>query len=371
MSDFQMFTMALVETLVNASYYTQSNGICLCVDLGGFKFSQSFSFMGVKDTKRGLAMFTGAYPVKLRKIIIVRMPSIAAGAVNLCMSFLDKKIKDRITIAPLAGAPLTYEVAGETVVDANEDGFGAVRENCEAASITRLVLGKIKKDKMHKGGAWATGAGDWEREVRETMSYKERKEGDAYPPLDPATVDNIATALKYIQSHADNTVGLYRIAGTEALVTGLFSKMTTCGVVIRGVDFPGLTENDPHVACSAVKRVLMRHAPLIPYSMYKDTMICANADEVRDLFARHRGEEKWRVAEMKLLTLLVKHLGTIAGLKENNKMGVKQLATTVGQVLLRESEAAPTDLCKAGAEAKVKVGIVSLLVENRAELFGA
>ena len=242
------------------------------------------------------------------------------------------------------------------------------KKELERAHVKQERLKLVKRDTQR---LQATMPGAATKAGAAATSAASAPTGNNAPALDQQTVDYITTTLSYIHSHADTVVGLYRIAGTEALVKGLVEKITKTGGVSM-VTLPVLTEDDVHVACSAVKRILMRHAPLIPYGMFGQLMKCKEVDQIRNFFERvgTEGTVKWRPMEVKLLKGLLSHLGRIAGLEEKNKMGVKQLATTIGQTILRESEDPPTDLSKAGAEAKDKVRIVILIVENRVELFG-
>lgn len=163
---WQLFGNFCLEHLLNKSY-TQVNGICVVIDMGAVGFRQLLTFGGPADAKRGMGLWVGAFPTKLRKACILRCPSVARGLVNLCLSFVSKKIRDRIEMAVPAGTPLTYVVDGRKVTDDNEDGMGSIRGLAAAEVIPRQFAGL-------GGGKGGGGEEDWAKNENDWNGFVDR-----------------------------------------------------------------------------------------------------------------------------------------------------------------------------------------------------
>ena len=78
--------------IATLSYRTQTTGVMLIADMRGSKVTSSM------HVKRGIMMWAGAFPCKLKRIFVVSDGAILQGVLSMALGFLDAKIRDRVTV---------------------------------------------------------------------------------------------------------------------------------------------------------------------------------------------------------------------------------------------------------------------------------
>jgi len=96
--DYQKMSMFLMERATD-DLETQQRGIAIVVDFRGMEFSRLISIVGVDDIRRGVLLWKGAFPCRLRRIWLLAPPSgirfLTAGILQL----LSPKVRNRVRIA--------------------------------------------------------------------------------------------------------------------------------------------------------------------------------------------------------------------------------------------------------------------------------
>eukprot|EP00658_Telonema_sp_P-2_P010072 TRINITY_DN13787_c0_g1_i2.p3 TRINITY_DN13787_c0_g1~~TRINITY_DN13787_c0_g1_i2.p3 ORF type:complete len:113 (-),score=21.32 TRINITY_DN13787_c0_g1_i2:464-802(-) len=83
----------------------QTNGICLVVDLGRLTLSKMFRLCGLRDMNRGIAMWQGAFPCKLKRVFLLNVSFVTAGAVHVAKKLLTQKLARRCLPLRSAATP--------------------------------------------------------------------------------------------------------------------------------------------------------------------------------------------------------------------------------------------------------------------------
>jgi len=76
------------------SYSTQSRGVLLIADLRGFKFT----LISPADIKRGVTMWAGAFPCKLKRVVVISPGGTVHMLLKMVLAFIPKKIQNRVVI---------------------------------------------------------------------------------------------------------------------------------------------------------------------------------------------------------------------------------------------------------------------------------
>jgi len=92
-SEYQKMGSFLMEQAM-LSYSTQTNGVTFIADLRGSKFQ----FVSPSDMKRGVAMWAGAFPCKLKRIVVISPGGITHMLLDVVLGLLDEKIRNRVVV---------------------------------------------------------------------------------------------------------------------------------------------------------------------------------------------------------------------------------------------------------------------------------
>lgn len=96
--DYQKMSTFLMEHATDDPA-TQRQGIAVVVDFRGVQLTRLSSILGMEDIRRGVSLWRGAFPCRLRRIWLLDPPAgihfLASGVLRL----LSPKVRDRIRIA--------------------------------------------------------------------------------------------------------------------------------------------------------------------------------------------------------------------------------------------------------------------------------
>ncbi|GMH87279.1 hypothetical protein TrST_g6482 [Triparma strigata] len=203
---------------------------------------------------------------------------------------------------------------------------------------------------------------------RQTLLLKEQQQGSSttasssasagggklksdMPEMSKLTEDNLAVLMKTVENNI-NEEGVYRVSGDSALVKALVSKVTSKPLTSQ--DVMDWEAGSVHVACSAIKKVLRDHAPLVPYNKYSTVVASKSVDAIKKAVA----------PASQFFDAFILHLAKVAANESKNKMSRLNIGTTVGVNCIRESEDDPTDMLKAGKAAREVAAAFALIIEG-------
>lgn len=95
---YQESCMFLMEQATDSAA-TMERGIALVGDFRGMQLSRLFGFLGTGDIARGVALWKGAFPCRLRRIWLLDPPPGLQALTSLVSRLLSPKVRGRIRIA--------------------------------------------------------------------------------------------------------------------------------------------------------------------------------------------------------------------------------------------------------------------------------
>jgi hypothetical protein len=127
-----------VDNIPSADLY-----VSMVIDLSYMGIGNLTGF-GLTDIERGIRMWQGTFPLKLRAIYFINSGTILNGVINIATSFLTQKMKDRI---------VTFDIFGE---ESKRDFFDRLGGDLDA--IPRSWGGNLDYEDVEVGKSPATGS---------------------------------------------------------------------------------------------------------------------------------------------------------------------------------------------------------------------
>lgn len=148
----------------------------------------------------------------------------------------------------------------------------------------------------------------------------------------PAVLDQLGRA---IQQHCTDTEGIFRRAGSSAVLPGLRSVLDAPAALQPKLDWALVAEHDPLLPPTLLKRLLAHVAePIVPPEAYAAVRAAHTPADVRDVFLP--ALSPGRAA---LLSHTVHVLHGVLAHEERTRMGARGLAITLAPTLLRGPDA--------------------------------
>jgi len=132
--DYQQMGSFLMETAM-LSHSTQTDGVMLIADLRGMEFKM----FSPADMKRGVRMWAGAFPCKLKRIVVISPGGMVHMILNMALGLLDEKIRNRVVVI---SADEIDSIADEVSVDVLPTSLGG--------SVNMDTEWPLIVDEMHK-----------------------------------------------------------------------------------------------------------------------------------------------------------------------------------------------------------------------------
>jgi len=103
--EYQKMSMFLMERATDEAA-TQQRGIAVVVDFRGVRFSQLTSSLTLADVRRGVLLWKGAFPCRLRRIWLLDTPRGMHYLVAGVLQLLSPKLRQRVCMATRNGGGL-------------------------------------------------------------------------------------------------------------------------------------------------------------------------------------------------------------------------------------------------------------------------
>jgi len=153
--DFQKMSMFLMERAVDRPE-VQRGGIALVVDFRGVRLSRLLQLVGVEDMQRGVMLWKGAFPCRLRKIWLVCPPAGVQLITRAALQFLSSKVRKRVRLA--AGEADLPELASDLAAFDLPEGLGGVGHYDWQAAVKRYLAESDCMDSGMRAGCHSRGA---------------------------------------------------------------------------------------------------------------------------------------------------------------------------------------------------------------------